>query len=377
MGEDYRFIPTDPEDIITWMTESYEALTGAAVQPASPEELFIRWMAEAIVFERVLTNYVANQNIPSRAVGDNLDALAELYYAKGRPGATAAECTMRFTISQPQSFAVLVPKGTRVTDARRTLVWETLADAYVNAGESYADVRARCQTAGTAGNGWAAGQIDAMMDPAAYIVSCENLAETDGGADEATDEEFRELLRLSMDAYSTAGASGAYIYHAKQVSTEIADVAANSTTPGVVKLYVLMEDGTPAGEEMKGRVLTACSADTVRPLTDLVEVEDPETVEYDITLTYYLRTGEGAASAAEVEKAVNEAVERYKAWQSAKLGRDINPDELREYLYHTGIKRVVLTAPEFQALRDGKDKTAPQVAKARTVTVTSGGYEDE
>ena len=70
-------------------------------------------------------------------------------------------------------------------------------------------------------------------------------------------------------------------------------------------------------------------------------------------------------------------MEKYKAWQCAKLGRDINPDELREYLYHTGVKRVELTAPVFTALRDGGDGTVPQVAAAGNVTITSGGYEDE
>ena len=127
---------------------------------------------------------------------------------------------------------------------------------------------------------------------------------------------------------------------------------------------------------MKGKVLAACNADEKRPLTDQVFVEDAETVSYDINFTYYLQTGR-TKSAADIAAAVNEAVEQYKAWQCAKLGRDINPDELREYLYHTGIKRIELTSPAFTVLRDGKDKTVPQVATVGTVTITNGGYEDE
>ena len=183
-------------------------------------------------------------------------------------------------------------------------------------------------------------------------------------------------MRASMDAFSCAGARGGYIYWAKQVSTEIVDVVANSPVPGEVKIYVLMEGGTLAGEEMKNKVLAACSEDTKRPLTDHVFVEDAEVVPFDINFTYYLQTGR-TKSAAEVAAAVNEAVEQYKAWQCGKLGRDINPDELREYLYHTGIKRIELTAPAFTALRDGRDKKVPQVARVGTVTITNGGYEDE
>lgn len=247
---------------------------------------------------------------------------------------------------------------------------------YVAAGAEYADVKARCRKVGKIGNGYVAGQINSIIDPFAYSLSCKNLAESAGGADAATDEEFYELLRLSMDGYSCAGARGGYVYFAKQVSTEIADVVANSPAPGEVKIYVLMEGGTPAGAETKSEVLAACGDDEVRPLTDHVFVADAEQVAYDISFTYYLKSG-GGKSAADIAAAVEGAVERYKAWQCAKLGRDINPDELREYLYHTGVKRVSLTAPAYTALRDGRDGAVPQVAKIGTVTITSGGYEDE
>ena len=376
-GAEYKFIPTDPEDIVIWLTDIYEEIMGVTVQPASPERNFIQWMAEAIVLERVLTNYTGNQNIPSRAVGENLDALAELFYTHERPQAKAATCTMRFTISEPQAFAVLIPKGTRVTDARQTLVWETLEDVYVDIGKGYADTKVQCQTKGKKGNGYVEGQIDSIIDPFAYFLSCENLTESDGGADAATDEEFYELLRLSMDAYSCAGARGGYVYWAKQVSTEIADVIAASPTPGVVKLYVLMDDGTPATEEMKERVLAACNADDVRPLTDFVSVDDPEDVEYSVRFTYYTQE-DAAISAVELEKAVREKVEQYTAWQCAKLGRDINPSRLTAMLMETGIKRVAIEEPAFVSLKDGSGTDAPQLARLTgPPVIINGGYEDE
>ncbi len=189
-GAEYKFIPTDPEDIIIWLTAIYEEIMDVTVQPASPERHFIQWMAEAITLERVLTNYTANQNIPSRAVGENLDALAELFYTQERPQDKAATCTVRFTISEAQGFAVLIQKGTRVTDARKTLVWETLEDVYINIGETYADIKVQCQRPGKQGNGYVKGQIDSIIDPFAYFLSCENLTESDGGADAATGASF-------------------------------------------------------------------------------------------------------------------------------------------------------------------------------------------
>ena len=371
---EYQFVDTSVDALVSLLIASYERLSGQTVQPASPERVFIQWAASIVAHERVLNNYTGNQNIPSRAEGENLDALAELMYLPRRPQAQAAGCMQRFHISEPQKSAILVPKGTRVTSPGG-LIWETVEDVYVGIGGTYADVQIRCQTVGAAGNGYTPGQLNTLIDIYDYYSATENLTTSDGGADAATDEEFYQLLRASMDAYSCAGARGSYEYFAKQVSTEIGDVIANSPTPGVVKLYVLMEDGTLAADEIKAAVLAACSADTVRPLTDQVFVEDAEPVPYNIDFTYYIQTGSGK-SAAEIQAAVNAAVQEYTLWQGAKLGRDVNPDELRERLYQTGIKRIELREPAFLALRND-ESSVPQVGQAAKITITSGGYEDE
>ena len=241
----YQFVSTDTNGIISDLIEGYELIMKSAVRPASPEMQLIRWVAHIIIQERMLNNWTGNQNIPSRADGANLDALAELTYIQSRPPAKPAACKMRFEISQPQEQAILIPAGTRVTDSSNTLVWETLEDHYVTAGQSSIEAEVRCQTPGIVGNGYAAGQINTLVDVYEYYSKCTNTNVSDGGSDVPTDEEYYELMRASMDAYSCAGARGAYIYWAMQVSTEIADVAASSPTPGVVKIYVLMDDGTP------------------------------------------------------------------------------------------------------------------------------------
>lgn len=372
----YQFVSTDTEEVEALLISIYEKITGVSVKPASPEKLFIQFVAAVVIQERGLNNYTGNQNIPSRAEGENLDALAELFYVTQRPAAQAAVCTERFHISEAQTSAVLIPAGTRVTDSSGTLTWETVADTYVEIGATYADVQIRCQTAGAVGNGYATGQINTFVDLFDYCDTCENLTASDDGADEATDDEFYELMRASQDAFSTAGARGGYIYFAKQVSTEIADVVANSPSAGAVDLYVLMNDGTIASTELKNAVLAACNDDTVRPLTDQVSVKDPQTSKYNITFTYYVPK-DSALSSAEIQAAVDSAVSEYVAWQCGKLGRDINPSVLIGKLMQTGIKRVDLTSPAFTVLRDGSDDTVPQVAAVGTITATNGGYEDE
>ncbi len=381
----YQFLSTDPAELEAQLVSKFEEITGRSVLPADLEKLYIQWVKAAILQERVLNNYTGNQNIPSRAEGENLDALAELVYVQSRPEAEPAYCTERFYISEPQNTAVLIPAGTRVTDASGTLVWESTEDAVIEIGAVYADVRLRCQTAGLAGNDYAIGQISKLVDLYDYYNHCENITVSGGGSDRLDDEAFYNLMRASMDGYSTAGGVGNYIYHAKRASSEIADVVANSPTPATVYIYILMKDGSPANEEMKASVYNACNPDNVRPLTDLVCMGEPEIMPYNIDFSYWVHDTKTVGSAA-IRARIDAAVQQYIKWQSAKLGRDINPSYLISLLMQTGVKRVEIREPVFTSLRDGTlalgweyeyPETVPQLAEAGTVSIVNGGYEDE
>lgn len=373
---EYQFVSTDTDALVSELVAGYETITKTTVRPASPEKLFIQWVASVILQERVWNNYTGNQNIPSRASGADLDSLGELFYESVRPAAQPARCTVRFYISEAQNTAILVPAGTRVTDKSGEIFWLTTQDFYIDIGETFVDIPVQCDTPGVIGNGYAVGQINTIVDVFDYYARCENVTVSDDGADEATDEEYYELMRTSMDGYSCGGARGAYVYIAKKVSTEIADVLPNKPAPGCVNIYVLMNDGTLATEEVKNAVAAACSEDTARPLTDFVSVADAETVKYNISFTYFIQRG-AAKSATEIEAEVEKAVQDYISWQCGKFGRDIVPDRLREYLYEAGIKRIVLNEPAFTVLRDGKDNTVPQVASIGEIQIVNGGYEDE
>lgn len=391
MSSDYRFIDTTAETLTDKLIAAYEAICGVKVWPASPERLFIAWVEAVILDERVLTNWTGNQNIPSRADGANLDALAELVYTQKRPEAKAAECTVRFRITAAQMSAIVIPAGTRVTGKAPKYIWETTEDITIPSGSLYADGTVVCQTPGTEPNGLMPGRIDTPVDLWDYMQGCENITMTDGGTDAATDEEFYELMRQSMEAFSVAGPSGAYKYHAMQVSTELSDVLAVNPKKdeegnqidgaGLVEIYALGSDGNPASETMKAAIYEACSAETVRPLTDHVSVKDPEAVTYTINVTYYLPRTSPQGGAA-IVTAVNAAVTAFQAWQSAKLGRDINPSVLIGMLMDCGIKRCVVTSPTFTELSDGSfedpaDYRKPEYAVCTSVTVTNGGVEDE
>lgn len=376
----YEFVSTDADEILDEITEAYIRYTGYTPKPADPETLFLRWMAAVLAAERVNQNYAANQNIPSRAFGDNLDALGETIFGTKRISGTAAHCTVRFVISQAQTTAILIPKGARVTDALKTYVWEVAQDTFVPIGDTSVDVPVVCQTVGTAPNDVQVGEICVLVDvdKVLYYLSCANITAPAGGSDAETDDEYYARLQASLDRFTTAGPKGAYEYWAKTASGEIADVkAVCPNSPCVVNIYTLMNDGTPAGAELKSAILAICNDEAVRPLTDVVTCDDPLPVSYDINLTFYIDRA-SARSASDIEADVNAAVDAYVVWQRARFGRDLNPSVLqRDIMAVDGVKRVNVVSPAFTVVEAGDALNTPQYAVLGTRTVTNGGYEDE
>ena len=88
---DYQFVSTDSAEVVADLTAKYEELTGDTLLPSDPDKLFIQWVAGIIIQQRIIVNYAANQNLPSRAAGENLDALGEMIYNVTRPEAKPAE----------------------------------------------------------------------------------------------------------------------------------------------------------------------------------------------------------------------------------------------------------------------------------------------
>ena len=380
----YHFVSTDADEVDADIAAIYSDVTGKD-EATGIDLLFCQLLSSLVLYCAANTNYAANQNLPSRAYGENLDALGEIFYENARPSAPYAGVTMQFTISEAQSTAILIPAGTRVSDEDGLIFFSTDDDVYVAAGATTATVHATCTKIGTSGNGWAVGDINKCVDVFPYYDECENTDESGGGSDVPDDDEYYDLMVASQDAYSAGGSEGAYIYFAKKASSEISDVVVNTPTDGTVKIYCLMSDGTIAGNEVKANVLAECDDTSRRPMTDNVVVADPAYVTYTVTMTYYLQSGTGASAAA-LQTAVENAVDEYVAWQCGKLGRDIIPDELIARVKAAGARRVVITSPVYTVLRDGTitadtdidlGEDVPQVAKCTAITLANGGFEDE
>ena len=366
---DISFVDKDTERLVARLTASYELFTGRKLYPADPARLFILWIADIIMQERVIIDASAKQNVPRYAEGEFLDSLAEIFKDTDRLQAQPARTTFRFYISAPRISAQTIQRGTRVT-VDGEITFETTEAVVVLHGGLYADAPAVCQTAGEIGNGFVPGQITQIVDVFTFFSRAENITTSEDGADTETDEAFYERMSNNMEAFSTAGPMGAYIYWAKTASARVVDVMPTSPEPGVADIRILLKDGELPDAEILQLVYDTLSDDRVRPFTDFVRISAPDCIPYDLDLTYYIPLPR-ANSAALIQAEAAKAIEEYKRWQSGKMGRDINPDMLIQLLQNAGVKRAEIRSPVFTVIED----TA--VAVLDNETVVYGGIENE
>lgn len=309
------------------------------------------------------------QSLLKYSYSDYLDNLA-LFKGVTRSPATAATCTLRFTLAAERETATAIPQGTRVASSG-SVYFATDEYAEIPPGSTEGEGAATCTETGTAGNGLTAGELSAMVDPVPYVASVTNTATTEGGAEIESDADLAERVFLAPGAYSTAGPEDGYLYHAKAYSPAIGDVVATSDQEaGTVDIVFIMADGAKPGPEMINGLKGYLQDKTIRPMTDLVNVSAPEEVQYTINMTYYINRSD-SAKAVTIQAAVAQAVADYQTWQRA-IGRDINPSKLVAMVMEAGAKRVTVTAPTYTAVAATKVSALQGEA-----TVTYGGLEDD
>lgn len=370
---DINFVDKDIETLLRDMISEYEQAyydaTGEnkTLAEGDPIRIWIYAQALRLYGAYQLIDYSAKQNLLKYSAGNILDHLGARVGVTRLPSSYAV-ATQKFTLSAIQSNPVAIPEGTRVSVG--SIFFVTTEYAEIPAGDLSVETEVKCLESGTVGNGFTPGEINTLVDPIPFVESTENTDTSQGGADTESDESFRERIFLRPESFSTAGPREAYIYFVKEYSSNIADVSVASPSPGVVDIRFILQNGELPDTGIINSVLDYISEDKRRPLTDNVTADAPEVVNYDINITYYIKTSDGSF-ASNIQAAVDQAVAEYQLWQKTKIGRDVNPSELIHRVLEAGAKRAEVTAPVFTALTD------TQVAKALNVTVNYGGLEDE
>ena len=360
------------DDVKASMVADYEAYMTEATGktytlPRVSRDRFKLYAAAAQIYQAMkYVDIKGKMDTVKYSVGDLLGAFR---CGAPRNQAAAAVTTIRFTLSAARASVTAIPQGTRI--AAGQLFFETSVYTEIPAGDLTADIPATCMTAGETGNGLAPGELKTLVDPVPYVQSVENTSTSSGGADRESDESFAARIFIAPGKYSTAGSRNGYEYHVQDYSSAIGGVHVSSDqAAGTVDIVFVMADGSLPSAEMISAMSQHMSAETLRPMNDLVTVHAPAEVKYTVSLTYYINQSDNNRAVA-IQQAVSAAVDSYVAWQR-KIGRDINPSKLLALVMGAGAKRAQITAPIFTAI------PADSIAAIDgAASITYGGLEDD
>lgn len=358
-----QFVENDPAAIEARMIANFEAITGKKLYPGAPERLLLEGAAMEFALIRNEFDHGAKQNLVTYADDAHLDHVSA-FVATTRLDAACAACTVEFT-AEPEHSGMVIPKGTQVTPDGK-LMFATVEDAGLVAGNATVTVKAVCETAGIVANGFAAGQINKLVKPVPGIVSVRNTTTSMGGAEVESNDHLRDRALDAPRGFSTAGPVGAYGWWAKSAHQEVAHAVSVSPVPCEIEVYVLMEQGRLPEIDELAQVAAVLAPDEVRPQGDRVQVFAPTQAEYALELTW---VAPSVPQQAQLAKAVEHIVAEYVQWQRLRLGRDINPSELIHRLRGAGVQNVHVASPVYTAV------ASTQVAVCTDVTISFGGVQ--
>lgn len=357
--------------LINAFQEEYEKETGhkLALSKADPNRIILLSCAQILYQEMQQINKAGRMNFLKYAYDGYLDNLSALKKVTRNPARTAS-VPIKFILSMPRETVTGIPAGTRVT-ADYEVYFSVQEYAEIPAGETELTVIAVCTEAGVVGNGYAIGEINTLVDPIGFVNKVTNTETSAGGTEIEDDESMAERTYLAPSSYSTAGPDDAYVYWVKDVRPDIGDVKVTSPSAGIVDIRFVMDGGKLPDNKTILAVKEHVSQRGKRPLTDMVQVSSPDVVQFAIDFKYYINSSDSSI-AAYIQENVNTAVDDYIIWQSSKIGRDINPDELIVRIKGAGAKRVVINAPVFQAI--GEIEKAELSSNSNIIY---GGLEDD
>lgn len=155
------------------------------------------------------------------------------------------------------------------------------------------------------------------------------------------------LLQRYLAAFGrpAAGSVDGYVYAALTALPELRDIAVHGPEvhgqDGRVRIVIARAPGEPVTMADIETVRAACSAKSVRPLTDVVTVQAAETLVIPVDGVLTVARGPDPAV---VLSASLEGLETY-AEQSYSIGSSSPVNALAAALYTPNVRRVVLTSP--------------------------------
>lgn len=112
--------------------------------------------------------------------------------------------------------------------------------------------------------------------------------------------------------------------------------------PGTVLMYIVNKDGSVPNAAELLQISAACNDSSVRSFNDRIIVKAADVFNYNISVNVNIEPNEDIEA---LKGAITQAVEDYKSWQCAKIGRQINKDKLQMFIMQAGAYKVNINAP--------------------------------
>ena len=202
-----------------------------------------------------------------------------------------------------------------------------------------------------------------------------------------SDSRFRSRIQMALESWTTAGSRGSYEYHVLTASPLILDVfvdrpsftrfASSDDTitlvvvhdarlakpiPGDVAITLLL-DPSADNTVINAAVMAALDPDSVIPMTDNINLLEPDIINYEVQATLYCYPG---PSAEPILALARKALDTYTA-EHYRLGHDIALSGLHGAAHQSGVQRVSLN------LKDDIVVQPWQAAKCTSISVVLGG----
>ena len=238
-------------------------------------------------------------------------------------GAKQAHDILEVILYEPYSTEKTLPKGSKIQTKDGEYNFLTDEDLIIPAGETKGYVAITSELAGTVLNNYAAGEINTLIENYGYIKSVSNLNGATGGEDIEDVERYRQRLLSAPEKFSTAGPTGAYEYFAMSAHQGILDAKATSSAPGVVDIYILINDQLNENTALSA-LYNSVSKDERRPLTDNVKGHIAEKIEVNYNATATLKLdADWDTTVIQIENVLN----KYFDTLRQKLNTEIVPSD--------------------------------------------------
>lgn len=333
-----RLIPLDPAADEAMLVAKFEKDTDKTLYPAQSERIMISiiaYMANVVLarvrsalamffaqyatlfFLKLWGQFVGCEQLPAQQARDILEVKLYEAYITDK----------------------ILPKGSKIHTKDGEYTFLTDEDLIIPAGEIKGQVGITSELAGAVLNGYAAGEINDLIENYEYIESVTNLNGAAGGDDEEDAERYRKRVLLAPEKFSNAGSTGAYEYLVLSSHPSILDAKITSSSPGVVDIYVLLKEGLNA-ESIINTIKEKVSADDKRPLTDKNIYHNAEAINYTYNAAVTIAN---EADFNTVQINVNNALDKYFTQFKTKLNLEIVPSDIIALI--KGIKGVYDVVP--------------------------------